>query len=127
MITSFISAGFFTNKKDSRRRSTETEKELQNKFIEENILQLPDSSILRKRLRASVQKYKIQNARHDLYNRYDNSKQNSDNSNHRNLKLTAIVSGNVGTAKTKLEALKSAGVHVVYSPRELAAKVAELL
>ena len=39
----------------------------------------------------------------------------------------AIVSGNVGTAKTKLEALKSAGVHVVYSPRELAAKVAELL
>lgn len=53
MITNFISAGFFTNKKDSRRRSTETEKELQNKFIEENILQLPDSSILRKRLRAS--------------------------------------------------------------------------
>lgn len=37
------------------------------------------------------------------------------------------LSGNVGTAKTKLEALKSAGVHVVYSPRELAAKVAELL
>lgn len=39
----------------------------------------------------------------------------------------AIVSGNVGTAKTKIDALTGAGVHVVYSPRELAAKVAELL
>ena len=39
----------------------------------------------------------------------------------------AIVSGNVGTAKTKLEALKNAGVSVVYSPKELAARVAELL
>lgn len=39
----------------------------------------------------------------------------------------AIVSGNVGTAKTKIDALTDAGVHVVYSPRELAAKVAELL
>ncbi len=39
----------------------------------------------------------------------------------------AIVSGNVGTAATKLAALTKAGAHVVRSPRELVAKVADLL
>lgn len=39
----------------------------------------------------------------------------------------AIVSGNVGTAATKIAALTKAGVQVVKSPRELVAKVADLL
>ena len=39
----------------------------------------------------------------------------------------AIVSGNVGTADTKIRALTEAGVHVVRDPRELVNTVRELL
>jgi len=39
----------------------------------------------------------------------------------------AIVSGNTGTAATKIAALKSAGVHVVSNPTELVATVRALL
>lgn len=39
----------------------------------------------------------------------------------------AIVSGNVGTAKTKVEALKNAGVHVVDNPTDLVREIKLLL
>ena len=39
----------------------------------------------------------------------------------------AIVSGNVGTAATKIAALQSAGVHIVTSPTQLAEQVRLLL
>ncbi len=39
----------------------------------------------------------------------------------------AITSGGRGTAESKIAALRKAGVHVVYSPRELTEKAAELL
>ena len=39
----------------------------------------------------------------------------------------AIMSGNRGTATSKISALSDAGVHIVYSSRELTAKAAELL
>ena len=39
----------------------------------------------------------------------------------------AIVSGNVGTAKTKIAALTDAGVHVVKNPVEMVAVIKELL
>ena len=39
----------------------------------------------------------------------------------------AIVSGNVGTAKTKIEALQDAGVHVVKNPVEMVKVIRALL
>lgn len=39
----------------------------------------------------------------------------------------AIISGGSGTAEAKFEALKNAGVHVVYSPADLGKKVKEIL
>lgn len=39
----------------------------------------------------------------------------------------AIVNGNVGTAKTKIEALKDAGVHVVKNPTEMVDTIRALL
>ena len=39
----------------------------------------------------------------------------------------AIVSGNVGTAKTKIAALEDAGVHVVKNPVEMVETIRSLL
>lgn len=39
----------------------------------------------------------------------------------------AIVSGNVGTAATKIAALQDAGVYVVKSPMELVEQISKLL
>ena len=39
----------------------------------------------------------------------------------------AIISGGEGTAEGKMEAMRAAGIHVVQSPADIGAKMAEVL